>query len=139
MQGRDRNGHSALRTLPWGCVPIAATCAVSYFGRWTEKAAGGRWSSAKVSLSGVALGGVLAMYLPSATGTGSGEATTVVGAFVLILFLLVAPTVVPSTVMGRARESFRRRVRTDPALRKALEEDPAAWPGPYGNAAYGPL
>ncbi|MBT2568425.1 hypothetical protein J7I84_18370 [Arthrobacter sp. ISL-85] len=91
-----------------------------------------------MSLSGVALGGVLAMYLPSATAKGIGEATTLVGAFVLILFLLVTCIVVPSTVIGRARE-FRRRVRTDPALRKALEEDPAAWWDPYGNAAYGPL
>ena len=56
-----------------------------------------------------------------------------------MLALLVACIVVPSTVMGRARQSFRLRVQTSPGLRRELEEDLAVWRDPYGNAAYGPL
>ncbi|UUL77651.1 hypothetical protein NG819_09970 [Pseudarthrobacter sp. Fe7] len=98
-----------------------------------------RGGIAMVSFLVALLGGILAIYLPSAIAKGDGAATTLVGAFALIVAILAACIVVPSTVIGRARESFRRRVRTDPALRKALEEDLATWRDPYGNAAYGPL
>ncbi|MDQ0663573.1 MFS family permease [Arthrobacter ulcerisalmonis] len=92
-----------------------------------------------VSVLAVALGGILSMYLPSVTAKGNGAATTLVGAFVLILALLVACIVVPSTVMGRARQSFRLRVQANPELRSAVEQDLAVWRDPYGNAGYGPL
>lgn len=98
-----------------------------------------RGGIAMVSFLVALLGGILAIYLPSAIAKGDGAATTLVGAFALTVAILAACIVVPSTVIGRARESFRRRVRTDPALRKALEEDLATWRDPYGNAAYGPL
>jgi hypothetical protein len=70
---------------------------------------------------------------------GAGEVTIVVGIYVLLLALLVACIIVPSAVLGRARESFRLRVQTNPGLRRAVEEDLAVWRDPYGNAAYGPL
>ena len=90
-----------------------------------------------VAVLAVALGGILALYLPSAAAKGT--ATTLVGAFVLLLALLVACIVVPSTVLGRARQSFRLRVQANPGLRRAVEEDLAVWRDPHGNAGYGPL
>ena len=92
-----------------------------------------------VSFLAAIIGAFIFPTLPSATATGGATAATLVGVYVLLLALLVACIVVPSTVMGRARESFRRRIRIDPALREALEEDLAVWRDPYGNAAYGPL
>jgi hypothetical protein len=62
-----------------------------------------------------------------------------IGAYLLIVLFLVACIVVPSVVMGRARQSFRRRVQSDPVLRTAVEGDLATWRDPYGNAGYGPL
>lgn len=62
-----------------------------------------------------------------------------IGAYLLIVIFLMACILVPSVVMGRARESFRRRVQADPVLRAAVENDLAMWRDPYGNAAYGPL
>ncbi|WP_457950817.1 hypothetical protein ACTAQI_09845 [Pseudarthrobacter sp. alpha12b] len=98
-----------------------------------------RGGIAMVSLLAVALGGILSVYLPSAAAKGDGTATTLVGGFVLILALLVACIVIPSTVMGRARQSFRLRVQANPGLRRAVEEDLAVWHDPYGNTGYGPL
>ncbi|MDQ0800453.1 hypothetical protein [Arthrobacter sp. SLBN-112] len=98
-----------------------------------------RGGVAMVSVLAVALGAIMVLYLPSATAKGSGAVQTLVGAFVLILLLLVACIVVPSTVMGRARQSFRHRVQTNPELRRAVEADLALWRDPHGNAAYGPL
>lgn len=94
---------------------------------------------AMVSVLALALGGILSVYLPTAAARGGGTATTLVGTFVLILALLVACIVIPSTVMGRARQSFRLRVQANPGLRRAVEEDLAVWRDPYGNAGYGPL
>ena len=98
-----------------------------------------RGGVAMMSVLAVALGAIMVLYLPSATAKGNGAAITLVGAFVLILLLLVACIVVPSTVMGRARQSFRERVQSNPELRRAVEEDLALWRDPHGNAAYGPL
>jgi len=92
-----------------------------------------------VSFLAVVLGGIIYLYLPSAMAKGAGEVTILVGSYVLMLALLVACIIVPSAVLGRARESFRLRVQTSPRLRRALEEDLAVWRDPYGNAAYGPL
>jgi hypothetical protein len=98
-----------------------------------------RGGIAMVSVLAVALGGILCMYLPSATAKDDGTAATLVGSFVLILALLVACIVVPSAVMGRARQSFRQRVQANPELRRSVEQDLATWRDPYGNAGYGPL
>ena len=92
-----------------------------------------------VSFLAVVLGGIIFLYLPSAAAKGGAAAATLVGGYVLMLALLVACIIVPSAVLGRARESFRLRVQTSPRLRRALEEDLAVWRDPYGNAAYGPL
>lgn len=92
-----------------------------------------------VSFLAVVLGGIIYLYLPSAMAKGAGEVTILVGIYVLMLALLVACIIVPSAVLGRARESFRLRVQTNPSLRRAVEEDLAVWRDPYGNAAYGPL
>jgi len=77
--------------------------------------------------------------LSSTAAKGAGEVTVLVGIYVLMLALLVACIIVPSAVLGRARQSFRLRVQADPLLRRAVEEDLAVWRDPYGNAAYGPL
>ncbi|MFF2652141.1 hypothetical protein [Streptomyces sp. NPDC058045] len=53
--------------------------------------------------------------------------------------LLVAAIVVPATIMGRARESLRRKARSDARFRALLEEDLATWRAPAGLASYGPL
>ncbi|MDP5227045.1 MULTISPECIES: hypothetical protein [Arthrobacter] len=62
-----------------------------------------------------------------------------VGGFVLLMLFLVACVIVPSSIMGRSRETFRRRATTDPAFRALLEQDLATWRDPIGNASYGPL
>ena len=98
-----------------------------------------RGGLAMVSVLAVALGGILAMYLPRAIAKDDGTAATLVGSFVLILALLVACIVVPSAVMGRARQSFRLRILSNPELRRAVEQDLAVWRDPHGNAGYGPL
>lgn len=98
-----------------------------------------RGGIATVSFLAVVLGGIIFLYLPSAAAKGGATAATLVGGYVLMLALLVACIIVPSTVLGRARQSFRLRVQTNPSLRRAVEEDLAVWRDPYGNAAYGPL
>jgi hypothetical protein len=63
----------------------------------------------------------------------------VIGAYFLVVILLVACIFVPSVVLGRARQSFRRRVQANPVLRTAVEDDLATWRDPNGTASYGPL
>jgi hypothetical protein len=79
----------------------------------------------------------MATTLPSAAERGT--AVGLIGAYFLVVALLVACILIPSTVMGRARQSFRRRLHTDPGLRKAVEDDLVTWRGRYGKADYGPL
>lgn len=98
-----------------------------------------RGGVAMVSVLAVALGGILSLYLPSAVAKDDGTAAMLAGSFVLILAVLVACIVVPSAVLGRARDSFRQRVQADPDLRRAVEQDLAVWRDPHGNAGYGPL
>jgi hypothetical protein len=87
-------------------------------------------------LAGI-LGGILATASPGIAAQGTMAA--VAGAYVLIVLLLVACILVPSVVMGQARQSFRHRAQANPVLRTAVEEDLASWRDPYGNAGYGPL
>jgi hypothetical protein len=92
-----------------------------------------------VSFLAAIVGAFLFPTLPSAAAKGAGEVTVLVGIYVLMLALLVACIIVPSAVLGRARQSFRLRVQTNPSLRRAVEADLAVWRDPYGNATYGPL
>ncbi|MBP1234175.1 putative membrane protein [Arthrobacter sp. PvP102] len=92
-----------------------------------------------VSLLAAVLGGILAAALPAGAARGTATIVAVVGAYVLTVALLAVCILVPSVVMGRARESFRRRVQSDPTLRTAVEDDLATWRDPYGTAGYGPL
>lgn len=87
----------------------------------------------------IVIGAILASALPGIAARGTATLVALIGAYLLIVMFLVAVILVPSVVMGRARQSFRRRVRSDPVLRAAVEEDLATWRAPYGNAAYGPL
>jgi hypothetical protein len=83
----------------------------------------------------------MAMALPTAAERGTGA--SLIGAYLLVVALLVALLVacilVPSAVMGRPRQSFRRRVQENPALRAAVEDDLASWRDPCGNAGFGPF
>jgi hypothetical protein len=85
------------------------------------------------------LGGIMASALPGTISRGPSTLVALIGAYVLLVMLLVACILVPSVVLGRSRQSFRRRVLANPALRTAVEGDLATWRDPYGNAAYGPL
>ncbi|WP_309124097.1 hypothetical protein [Arthrobacter sp.] len=62
-------------------------------------------------LAGI-IGAGFTTILPSAVERGTSVA--VVGAYLLIVALLVACILAPSTVLGRARQSFRRRLHTAP-------------------------
>ena len=84
-------------------------------------------------------GGVLATALPGSAAQGTATVAALSGAYLLLVALLIACILVPSAVAGRSRQSFRRRVKADPSLRAAVENDLATWRDPYGNAAYGPL
>lgn len=56
-----------------------------------------------------------------------------------VIGLIVAAVVVPATIMGRARESLRRKTQRDARFRALLEQDLATWHDAAGNASYGPL
>ncbi|MFF4082691.1 hypothetical protein ACFYZN_25255 [Streptomyces sp. NPDC001777] len=58
---------------------------------------------------------------------------------VFVIGLMVAAIVVPATIMGRARESLRRKAMNDPRFRDLLEQDLLTWRDPVGNASYGLL
>jgi hypothetical protein len=88
-----------------------------------------------VSVLAVVLGVVMATAWPADAAT----LVALICAYLLSVALLMACIVVPSTVMGRARSSFQRRVQENPALRRAVEDDSATWRDPHGNASYGPL
>ncbi|MFF2654232.1 hypothetical protein [Streptomyces sp. NPDC058045] len=70
---------------------------------------------------------------------GGSTAAALIGAYVLIVLFLVACILVPSTIMGRSRETFRRKAENDPRFRALLEQDLLTWRDPVGNATYGPL
>lgn len=83
------------------------------------------------------IGAGLATAFPAAVERGTSGA--LIGAYLLIVALLCACILVPSIVLGRSRQSFRRRLDVDLNLRKAVETDLATWRDPYGTAGYGPL
>ncbi|MEV7131474.1 hypothetical protein AB0N24_01155 [Arthrobacter sp. NPDC093128] len=92
-------------------------------------------------VSGLAavLGRILATALPGTASRGSTTLIVVIGAYLLVVILLGTCIFVPSVVLGRARQSFRRRVQANPVLRTAVEDDLATWRDPHGTASYGPL
>lgn len=92
-----------------------------------------------VSALAAILGGILAPALPGISARGAASLAGVICIYLITVALLAACILVPSVVMGRARQSFRRRIRANPDLRKAVEDDLASWRDPYGNASYGPL
>jgi len=83
------------------------------------------------------IGAIFIVGSPSASVNGT--AGTLLGAYLLFTVLLTVCILVPSVVMGRARDSFRQRLQTEPGLREAAEHDLVTWRDPYGNAGYGPL
>ena len=92
-----------------------------------------------VAVLAIILGGILATAIPGIASRGTATLVAVSGAYVLLVALLTAFILIPSVVLGRARQSFRRRIQTDPVLRAAVEGDLALWRDPHGNAGYGPL
>ncbi|WOH18311.1 hypothetical protein IRJ34_18445 [Paenarthrobacter sp. GOM3] len=96
---------------------------------------GGVWAT--LGMAGL-LAAAFALAVPSALEQGS--LPTLLAVYFMMVLLLVAGILVPSAVMGRARESFRERLLVDPALRRAVEADMATWRDPHGGStAYGPL
>lgn len=86
----------------------------------------------------------LVIYLPVTAlmviaMVSTGRFFGLIVANVAILLFLISAFVVPSAVLGRGRESFRRRARTDAALRARLEEDRLMWKPDLATPMYGPL
>ena len=92
-----------------------------------------------VAFLATVLGGILTTALPGITSMGFSTLVAVIGAYLLTVILMVVCILVPSVVMGRARQSFRRRVQENQVLRAAVDDDLATWRDPYGNSSYGPL
>ncbi len=94
-----------------------------------------------VLVLGAAVGVAFFPPIASTASTAESHSTSyaLIGAYLLILALLVACITVPSAVIGRGRRSFRVRLQSDSLLRQAVEHDLATWRDPYGNASYGPL
>lgn len=92
-----------------------------------------------VSALATILGGILAVALIGGASRGTSTLVAIIGGYLLTVLLLVACILIPSVVMGRARQSFRRRVQANPVLRTAVEHELATWRDPYGNAGFGPL
>jgi hypothetical protein len=92
-----------------------------------------------VSVLAAVLGGFLATTWPAGAARGTATLVALICAYLLTVALLVACILVPSTVMGRARSSFRRRVPENPDPRRAVEDDLATWRDAPGNAGHGPL
>ncbi|MDR6638802.1 hypothetical protein [Paenarthrobacter nitroguajacolicus] len=103
--------------------------------RGPGSAKGGVWAT--LGIAGLQAA-AFAVAVPSALEQGT--LPTLLWVYFMMVLLLVAVILVPSVVLGRARESFRERLLVDPALRRAVEEDMATWRDPHGGStAYGPL
>ncbi|MFB7918870.1 hypothetical protein [Streptomyces sp. NPDC056061] len=82
---------------------------------------------------------VFALTAEPGTWQDSSRLFTLAVVLVFVIGLIVAAIVVPATIMGRARESLRRKAEGDARFRALLEEDLATWHDPVGSATYGPL
>ena len=104
-----------------------------------------------VRSSGTARGGITAAAMiwvvtvvmtspawPAASARDGGWAL-LMGFYLFLALLLVTCFVVPSIVLGRARESLRRVAEQDGAYRALLEHDRLTWHPRYGDQMYGPL
>lgn len=127
---------TALGLVSWrrvrGSLPNTSR---TYITRGPGSARGGIMMAAALA---IILGGILAAAAPGIADRGGAALTSVGGAYVFVVALLVAAILVPSVVMGRARQSFRRRIEADPGLRSAVEHDLATWHDRHG-ISYGPL
>lgn len=97
----------------------------------------GRGGISMLVFFGVVLGAVFGYG--AITSGSRATSTAMIGAYILFMLFLAACVVVPSTIMGRSRESFRRKAQSDPRFRELLEEDLLTWRDPLGKASYGPL
>ncbi|MBE1577708.1 hypothetical protein ACFORH_10990 [Amycolatopsis roodepoortensis] len=88
---------------------------------------------------GVVLGAVFGYGAFNSDARGDSTVAALIGAYILIMLLLVACLLVPSTIMGRSRATFRRKLQSDAQFRALVEEDLLTWRDPVGNASYGPL
>ena len=88
---------------------------------------------------GVVLGAVFGYGAITSGAQAISTAISMIGAYILLMLFLAACILVPSTIMGRSRERFRRKVQSDARFRALLEEDLLTWRDPVGNASYGPL
>ncbi|MDI2021664.1 hypothetical protein [Paenarthrobacter nicotinovorans] len=87
----------------------------------------------------VVFAGLFAFTAKPSTWQDPGTLLTLATVLAFMIFLLVAAILVPATIMGRSRESLRRKAANDPHFRALLEQDLATWRDPVGNAGYGPL
>ncbi|MCP2047581.1 hypothetical protein [Paenarthrobacter histidinolovorans] len=82
---------------------------------------------------------LLAFTAKPSTWQDPGALLTLATILVFMVALLVVGIIVPATIMGRSRESLRRKAANDPRFRALLEQDLATWRDPIGDAGYGPL
>lgn len=83
--------------------------------------------------------GLFALTAKPSTWQDPSQVLTLAMVLVFLICLLVAAIMVPATILGRSRESLRRKAANDPHFRALLEQDLATWRDPYGDAGYGPL
>ncbi|GAA2848389.1 hypothetical protein [Paenarthrobacter ilicis] len=83
--------------------------------------------------------GVFALTATPSTWQDPSSLLTLATVLGFMLSLLTAAIIVPATIVGRSRESLRRKAADDPRFRALLEQDLATWRDPYGEAGYGPL
>ncbi|TVU65483.1 hypothetical protein FQP90_04565 [Paenarthrobacter nitroguajacolicus] len=83
--------------------------------------------------------GVFAFTAKPSTWQDPEVLLTLATVLAFLICLLVAAIIIPATILGRSRESLRRKAANDPHFRALLEQDLATWRDPYGDAGYGPL
>ena len=93
---------------------------------------------------GAGISAALVIYLPVTAlmviaMVSTGRFFGLIVANVAILLFLISAFVVPAAVLGRGRESFRRRVRTNVVLRARLDQDRLTWKPDHATPMYGPL
>lgn len=70
---------------------------------------------------------------------GAGQALGFVAAYALLLLATGCLFAAPAYFSEHAREHFRRRIASDPELRRELEAMSLSWDDPQGNKQFGPL